>query len=137
MTNKTAVAAVLLLGTVSLAHAQGTMERGGGGASQLSPGHEMRGGADRDDRGPGASGYSPGHEMNEHGTVGESRGDRDDRTDMDRTSRHDMDRDSDDHRTIGESRGDRDVDRDRGDRDRGASELSPGDRMHDRDIDRR
>ncbi len=110
MTRTIAVAAALLLGTVSLAQAQGAVDRGSSGspgASQLSPGHEMRSGGDRDDRGPGASGLSPGHEMNERGTVGQSRGDSD-------------------------------ADRDRGDRDRGASGFSPGDRMHDRnDVDRK
>ena len=115
MTRKIAIAAILLLGTMSFANAQ---DRGaGGGASQLSPGHEMKSGRDADDRGPGASGFSPGHEMKEHGTVGESRRDRD----------RDMDRDRDHVR--------RDTDRDH---DRGASEFSPGDRMHDRNsMDRR
>jgi hypothetical protein len=83
----------------------------------------MKRGGDADDRGPGASGYSPGHEMKERGTVGQSRGglDRDDRRSMDR----------DDHRTTGQSRGGRDFDQDR-DRGKGASEFSPGDRMHDK-----
>ena len=137
MTRNIAVAAVLLLGTMSLAHAQG-MGRGGAGApgaSQTSPGHQMQSGRDADDRGPGASGYSPGHEMRDHDTVGQSRGDRD----IDRGGRqsfgHDRD---DDHRTVGRSRGDHDFDRDRGDRDRGASEFSPGSRMHEGgEIDRR
>jgi hypothetical protein len=53
--------------------------------------------------------------------------------DRDRDSRRDTDRDRDDHRTTGLSRGDHDRDRYRG-----ASELSPGHRMHDRDdVDRR
>ena len=150
MTRKIAVAAVLLFGTMSIAQAQGTMEhRSGGspGASQFSPGHEMRNGRDSDDRGPGASGFSPGHEMNEHSTVGQSRGDRDDLRgdrddrrgfDRDRGDRRDFGRDRDEHGTVGESRGEHEFDRDRGDRDRGASEFSPGHRMHDRDdVDRR
>jgi hypothetical protein len=151
MTGKIAIAAVLLLGTMPLAQAQGTMGRGSGsspGASQFSPGHEMQKGTDRDDRGPGASGYSPGHEMKEHGTVGQSRGDREglrgDRDDLrgdrdrDRDDRRDFDRDRDRHGTVGEGHGEHDFDRDRGDRDKGASEFSPGHRMHDRDdVDRR
>jgi hypothetical protein len=152
MIRKIAVAAVVLFGTMSIAQAQGTMgHRSGGspGASQFSPGHEMQKGGDSDDRGPGASGFSPGHEMKEHGTVGQSRGDRDDLKgdrddrrsfdrDHDRDGRRDFDRDRDEHGTVGESRGEHEFDRDRGDRDRGASEFSPGHRMHDRDdVDRR
>lgn len=153
MTRTIVVAAALLLGSASLVQAQG-MNRGSGGspgASQYSPGHEMQSGnaGDRDDHGPGASGMSPGHEMKEHGTVGQSRGDRDRDFDRDRDDRgkvnqprgdRDFDRDRHGRGTVGQSRGDRDdFDRDRGnrDRDRGASGFSPGDRMHDRDIDRR
>src|SRR5690242_3892976 len=103
MTRTIAIAAALLLGSVSLVHAQGKMGGSGGspGASQLSPGHEMKSGGDADDKGPGASGFSPGHEKKQSGTVGQSR----DRDDL---------------------RGDRDRDRDPG-----ASGFSPGDRMHD------
>ena len=161
MIRKIAVAAVVLFGTMSIAQAQGTMgHRSGGspGASQFSPGHEMQKGGDSDDRGPGASGFSPGHEMKEHSTVGQSRDrddlrgdrdrddhrsfdrDRDDRRsfDRDRGDRRDFGRDRDEHGTVGESRGEHEFDRDRGDRDRGASEFSPGHRMHDRDdVDRR
>ncbi len=118
MTRKIAVAAAaLLLGTTSFAYAQGGHgATGSPGASQYSPGHEMQSGTDRDDRGPGASGYSPGHEMDQHGTVGQSRGDRDE-FDRNRGKRHDIER---------------------GDRDSGTSELSPGSRIHERsDIDRR
>lgn len=139
MKRNIAVAAVLLLGTISFAHAQGTTGRGAAGspgASQLSPGHQMQGGRDSDDRGPGASGYSPGHEMNEHGTVGQSRGERGE-LDRDRSGRQSFGHDADDHRTIGRSRGGRELEG-RGDRDRGASEYSPGSRMHEGgDIDRR
>src|SRR5581483_8227810 len=105
MRTKIAVAAVLLLGTMPFAYAQG-MGRGTSGspgasspgASRFSPGHEMRSGTDRDDRGPGASGFSPGHERN--GTVGQSRGGRGD-FDRDRDDRRSFDRDRDDHRTTG------------------------------------
>jgi hypothetical protein len=138
---KIAVAAVLLLGTMPLAHAQGTGRAPSGstgastGASQLSPGHQMQSGMDRDDRGPGASGYSPGHERS--GTVGQSRGARGD-LDRDAGGRKGFGRDTDDHRTTGQSRRNRDSVRSRGDSDRGASELSPGSRMREGGtIDRR
>ncbi|MDE2062899.1 MAG: hypothetical protein KGJ00_10850 [Bradyrhizobium sp.] len=141
MTRNIAIAAAVLLGTVSWANAQGTMGHsaagGSPGASQLSPGHQMRNGGDADDRGPGASGYSPGHEMRGHGTVGQSRGGRN----FDRNGRQSLDHNGDNHRTIGQSRSGHDMDRGdlgRGDRDRGASEYSPGSRMHEgNDLNRR
>ncbi len=75
--------------------------------------------------------------MRGHGTVGQSRGGRN----FDRDGRQSLDRNGDNHRTIGQSRGGHDIDRGnlgRGDRDRGASEYSPGSRMHEgSDLNRR
>ncbi len=76
MKTKIAVAAVLLICTMPFAYGMGPSSSGSPGASQLSPGHEMRSGTDRDDRGPGASGFSPGREKS--GTIGQSRGGRGD-----------------------------------------------------------
>jgi hypothetical protein len=72
-----AAAAGLLIATTAIADAQsrgGNMGGSpGGGASSVSPGHEMKspnGSGERSEGGPGASGFSPGHEMQE----GEGRG---------------------------------------------------------------
>ncbi len=78
------VAAAVLLSSTALAFAQNT-----GGASSMSPGHEMQNSKTK--TGPGASEYSPGDRMHDQATVGESR-----------------------------------------ERTKGASEYSPGDRMHDK-----
>ena len=67
-----AVTAALLLGTATFALAQ---NRGGStspGASQYSPGHEMKG--SKSSNGPGASEYSPGDQMRDKGTTGRSKG---------------------------------------------------------------
>ena len=72
---KLTIAAAVLLTTASLASAQ--MNRSGGattsrGASQLSPGHEMKN--SKTNSGPGASEFSPGDRMRDQGTVGRSKG---------------------------------------------------------------
>lgn len=62
------VATAFLLGTTAFAMAQSNT----GGASSMSPGHEMRGSGST---GRGASEYSPGDRMQDSkGTVGRSRG---------------------------------------------------------------
>ena len=69
MTKTIAIATALLLGTASFAFAQksGTTSPG---ASQYSPGHEMK----KTKTGPGASELSPGDRMHDTGTVGRSKG---------------------------------------------------------------
>src|SRR5262245_58224724 len=74
---KLTIAAAVLLTTASLASAQ--MNRSGGattsrGASQLSPGHEMKN--SKTNSGPGASEFSPGDRMRDQGTVDGRRGHR-------------------------------------------------------------
>ncbi len=138
MEKNIAVAAALLLGTANLAHAQGTHAQGsmGGGAAGSPGASQLSPGGDADDRGPGALGSSLRHEMNEPSTIGQSRGNRGDLDrdggglEYDRGGRQSFGHDSDDHRTTGQSRSGRDIDRGRGDRDRGASDFSPGSRMH-------
>jgi hypothetical protein len=66
-----AAVAGLLIGSTAIAQAQ--TRHGTGGASGVSPGHEMQQGEGRG--GPGASRLAPGHNK---GTTGA--GDRDDRT---------------------------------------------------------
>jgi len=70
MTKAIAVATALLLGTVSFAVAQTT--KTSPGASQYSPGHEMKN--SKTNKGPGASEYAPGDRMHDKGTVGQSKG---------------------------------------------------------------
>jgi hypothetical protein len=66
------VAAALLVGTTAFAIAQSNT---GGGASSMSPGHEMQSPSGSSSTGKGASEYSPGDRMQDSkGTVGKSRG---------------------------------------------------------------
>ncbi len=66
--NKTiAVAAAVLLSSTAFALAQSNT----GGASGMSPGHEMQNSTKK--TGPGASEYSPGDRMHDRATVGQSR----------------------------------------------------------------
>lgn len=65
------VATAFLLGTTAFAIAQSNT----GGASSMSPGHEMRSPSGSGSTGRGASEYSPGDRMQDsNGTVGRSRG---------------------------------------------------------------
>jgi hypothetical protein len=63
-----AVATALLFGTSALALAAENK----GGASRMSPGHEMQNSTSGASK--GASEYSPGDRMRDKGTVGQSRG---------------------------------------------------------------
>jgi uncharacterized protein YdeI (BOF family) len=66
------VATALLVGTTALAMAQSNT---GGGASGMSPGHEMQSPSGNRSTGTGASENSPGDRMHDSkGTVGGSRG---------------------------------------------------------------
>jgi hypothetical protein len=66
------VGTALLVGSTAFALAQGNT---GGGASSMSPGHEMQSQSGSRSTGQGASEYSPGDRMKDSkGTVGESRG---------------------------------------------------------------
>jgi len=62
------VAAAVLFGTSALALAAENK----GGASKMSPGHEMQNSTSGTSR--GASEFSPGDRMRDKGTVGQSRG---------------------------------------------------------------
>ena len=68
---KILIASAFLVGTTALAMAQSNT---GGGASTISPGHEMQSQSGSGNTSRGASEYSPGDRMNDSkGTVGESR----------------------------------------------------------------
>jgi len=69
---KILVATAFLVGTTAFAMAQSNT---GGGASTMSPDHEMQSQWGSGNTSRGASEYSPGDRMNDSkGTVGESRG---------------------------------------------------------------
>ena len=63
-----AIATAVLFGTSALAFAAENK----GGASKMSPGHEMQNSPSTTSK--GASEYSPGDRMQDKGTVGQSRG---------------------------------------------------------------
>jgi hypothetical protein len=66
------VATAFLVGTTAFAIAQSNT---GGGASSMSPGHEMQSPSGSSSTGKGASEYGPGDRMQDkRGSVGESRG---------------------------------------------------------------
>jgi len=69
---KILVATAFLVGTTAFAIAQSNT---GGGASTMSPGHEMQNPSASGSTSRGASEYSPGDRMNDaKGTTGQSRG---------------------------------------------------------------
>ena len=66
------IASVVLVGTTAFAIAQTNT---GGGASSMSPGHEMQSPSGSGSTSKGASEYSPGDRMKDSkGTAGQSRG---------------------------------------------------------------
>jgi hypothetical protein len=68
MNSRKALAIFALIVAPTIAFAQGTGEsKKNGGASQMSPGHEMQQKGSKPGS-PGASGYAPGHEMQDKGS---------------------------------------------------------------------
>ncbi len=65
-----AIFALIVAPAIAFAQCQGKSKGGsntGGGASQMSPGHEMQQKGPKTGS-PGASGYAPGHEMQDKGS---------------------------------------------------------------------